>query len=170
MNNSMLDKAYQLGFDFEKKYHGCAQCVIAAVYQLFPQMRSEDIFRAANAQGGGFGLTSHGQCGASVVAGSLLSKLYGRQLGDIADPQGNRFQVYQLAAEYLKRFVAALGSPICGEIQKSKMGRSFNLLDPKDWDQFEGVGGHETHCPDVVGTATRIVVQMILEKMEQDKD
>ncbi len=167
MDSRMPQAAYELGYDFEKKYHGCAQCVIAAVYQLFPKMRSDDIFRSANAQGGGMGLTSQGQCGAAVGAGMVLSQLCGRQLSDLEDRSRKRFQAYHLGAEFLKRFTAEVGSTICQDIQKLKMGRSFNLLDPSDWNEFERRGGHENHCPDVVGRAARIVVQMILEQAGQ---
>jgi len=165
MDESTLKRAYDLGYEFERTYHGCAQCVIGAVYQIFPQMRSEDIFRAANAQGGGMGLTSIGQCGAAVGAGMIISQLYGRSLGDIADPEKKRFLAYRLGQEFASRFMEQTGSLICGDIQKKKMGRSFNLLNQTDWDTFEDAGGHDTHCPDVVGTATRIVVQMLLEQM-----
>ena len=168
MDESILKKAYDLGYEFERTYHGCAQCVIGAVYRIFPQMRSEDIFRAANAQGGGMGLTSIGQCGAAVGAGMIISQLYGRSLGDIADPEKKRFLAYRLGQEFASRFMKQTGSLICGDIQKKKMGRSFNLLNPTDWDTFEDAGGHDTHCPDVVGTATRIVVQMVLEQMEAE--
>jgi C_GCAxxG_C_C family probable redox protein len=164
VDSSILETAYELGYDFEKKYHGCAQCVIAAVYQLFPKMRNDDIFRSANAQGGGMGLSSQGQCGAAVGAGMVLSQLCGRQLSDLEDREGKRFQAYRLGAEFLKRFTAEVGSAICLDIQKLKMGRSFNLLDPSDWKEFELVGGHERHCPDVVGRAVRIAAQMILEQ------
>jgi C_GCAxxG_C_C family probable redox protein len=164
MDQKILQEAYDLGYEFERKYHGCTQCVIGAVYQLFPEMRSEDIFRSANAQAGGLGLTSLGQCGAVAGAGMLLSQLYGRSLGGIEDPESKRFVAYRLGAEFVKRFVEVMGSVVCGEIQKRKMGRSFNLLNPEDWQDFEAAGGHDTHCPDVVGTATRIVVEMILEK------
>jgi len=163
----ILNKAYDLGYQFEREYHGCAQCVIGAVYQLFPEMRSEDIFRAANAAAGGTGLTSQGQCGAAVGAGMLLSQLYGRSLGDIADPEKKRFVAYRLGAEFVKRFTAEMGSVICGDIQKKLMGQSFNLLDPEDWEKFEAAGGHDKHCPMVVGAATRIVVELIMEQKQQ---
>ncbi|GAJ17034.1 unnamed protein product [marine sediment metagenome] len=29
--SDLANKAYKLGFEYEKIYHGCAQCVIAAV-------------------------------------------------------------------------------------------------------------------------------------------
>lgn len=167
MDETMLKKAYDLGYEFEKTYHGCAQCVIGAVYTLFPEMRSEDIFRAANAQAGGMGLTAKGQCGAAVGAGLLLSQLHGRSLGNIEDPENKRFNAYRLGAEFTNRFMEEMGSLICGDIQEKKMGKSFNLLDPADWEEFENLGGHDTHCPDVVGTAARIVVRMILEEKEK---
>jgi len=166
MDERVLKKAYDIGYEFERTYHGCAQCVIGAVYQIFPQMRSEDIFRAANAQGGGMGLTSLGQCGAAVGAGMIISQLYGRSLGEIADPEKKRFVAYRLGKEFARRFCLETGSLICGEIQKKKMGRSFDLLNPEQWEIFENAGGHNTHCPDVVGTATRIVVQILLEQAQ----
>lgn len=166
MDQSILKKAYDLGYEFERTYHGCAQCVIGAVYQIFPQMRSEDIFRAANAQAGGMGLTSLGQCGAAVGAGMLISQLCGRSMGDIADPEKKRFLAYRLGQAFASRFIQQTGSLICGDIQQKKMGRQFDLLNPEDWVSFENAGGHDRHCPDVVGTATRIVVQMLLERLE----
>ena len=164
MDETILKKAYDLGFEFERTYHGCAQCVIGAVYQLFPEMRSEDIFRAANAQAGGMGLTSKGQCGATVGAGMILSQLYGRSLGNIHDPEKKRFYAYQLGAEFANRFIEEIGSLICGDIQKMKMGRNFNLLDSDERNEFENLGGHDRQCPEVVGLATRILVQIILEQ------
>lgn len=164
MDQTLLKKAYDLGFEFEKTHHGCAQCVIGAVYQLFPDMRSEDIFRAASAQAGGMGLTSKGQCGATVAAGMILSQIYGRSMGKIEDPEKQRFVAYRLGAEFANRFIQEMGSLICGDIQKTKMGGSFNLLNSDEWNEFEKLGGHDRHCPDVVGVATRIVVELILEQ------
>lgn len=169
MDETFLQKAYDLGYEYERKYHGCAQCVIGAVYRLFPEMRSEDIFRAANAQAGGMGLTSLGQCGAAVGAGMIISQMHGRSLGDIADPEKKRFITYRMGQVFAKRFIEKMGSLICSEIQIKKMGRSFDLLQSTDWEEFENAGGHDTHCPDVVGTATKIVVQMLLEEKQKEQ-
>lgn len=167
MDQDILKKAYDLGFEFEKNFHGCAQCVIGAVYEVFPEMRSEDIFRAATAQAGGMGLTSKGQCGATVGAGMILSQRYGRSLGNIKDPEKKRFIAYRLGAEFTNRFIGEMGSLICGDIQKMKMGRSFNLLNTDESKELDKLGGHDRHCPDVVGVATRIVVQMLLEQNQK---
>lgn len=167
MDESILEKAYQTGYDFERRYHGCAQCVIGAVYQVFPDLRNDDIFRSANAQAGGMGLTSLGQCGAAVGAGMILSQVWGRTFDEIDDPEGKRFVAYRLGQAFAKRFRVENGSLICGEIQKMKMGRNFDLLNTDDWNEFEKAGGHDRHCPEVVGSASRIVVQMLLEKKGQ---
>jgi C_GCAxxG_C_C family probable redox protein len=169
MDESILQKAYDLGHAFERNYHGCAQCVIGAVYQIFPQMRNEDIFRSANTQAGGLGLSTLGQCGAAAGAGMVIGQLYGRSLGDIADPEKKRFIAYRLGKTFAVRFEQAIGSLICGEIQKKKMGRTFDLFNPADFKAFEDAGGHDRHCPDVVGTATRIVVQILLDQMQEAK-
>lgn len=169
MHESILKEAYSLGYEFEKTYHGCAQCVIGAVSTMFPELRNDDIFRAASAQGGGMGLTARGQCGAAVGAGMLFSQLYGRTRENIEDPERKRFDAYRMAAEFSTRFIEEMGSLICGDIQEKKMGRRFNLFDPDDWDAFEKLGGHDTHCPDVVATATRIVVEILLKEKEKEK-
>ena len=164
MDEKVLQRAYDLGFEFEKQYHGCAQCVIGGVYQLFPEIKSEDIFRSANALAGGTGLTAEGQCGAVSGACMILSQLYGRSFGAIEDPEKKRFVAYRLGAEFIKRFKSKFGSVTCGDVQTKLMGRSFDLLKPEDWEAFEKAGGHERECPSVVGAATRMVVELMLEE------
>jgi len=97
----------------------------------------------------------------------VLSQLCGRSLGNMSDPEKQRFVAYRLGAEFAHRFIGEMGSLICGDIQKAKMGKSFNLLNSDDWNEFEKLGGHDRHCPDVVGTATRIVAEMILEQRKK---
>lgn len=165
----ILSKAYQLGYDFERRHHGCGQCVIAAVYQIFPEMICEDIFRSANAQAGGLGLTSKGQCGAVTGAAMILSQIYGRNLNAMDDPDGKRFKAYRLGAEVARRFETEVGFLICCEIQNALMGRSFNLFNPDDFRAFESAGGHDNHCPHVVGSAAKIAVQLLLEQKQKKR-
>ena len=44
----ILQKGYDLGFQNEKVYQGCAQCILAAVQDLFAA-RDDEVFRAARA-------------------------------------------------------------------------------------------------------------------------
>ena len=42
-------------------------------------------------------------------------------------------------------------------------GRSFDLRDPDDFERFEAAGAHRDRCPDVVGKAARMAVEIILD-------
>ncbi|MGD2125431.1 MAG: C-GCAxxG-C-C family protein [Desulfobacteraceae bacterium] len=166
MSDIKVEKAYERGFEFERNYHGCAQCVIGAIYEVFPEMRNEDVFRCANGLAAGTGLTTKGQCGALTGAVMLLSQIYGRELAAIADLERKRFIAYRLGERIVEKFIEQYGTVICGEIQKNLMGRSFYLLDPEHWDAFEKAGGHNNICPSVVGNATKWTAELILEKKE----
>lgn len=167
MEQDILRKAFDLGFEFEKNYHGCAQCVIGAVYELFPEMYNEDIFRSASGLAAGTGLSTLGQCGALSAAVMVLGQLYGRELNEIDDIDGKRFETYSLAEKMVHKFLKEYETVMCGEIQKKLMGSSFYLFDPKQFEAFEEAGGHNEKCPSVVGNATCWVVEMLLELREK---
>ena len=65
-----------------------------------------------------------------------------------------------------KKFKEVFGSTRCFDIQRKLMGRTFDLLDPKDWEEFLKAGGHTDKCPSVTGTAAKLAVEMILERMK----
>lgn len=155
-------EAYKKGFEFEKNYHGCAQCVVGAIYELFPELTNEGIFRSASGLAAGTGLTTKGQCGALSGAVMVVSQICGRELPELADPDGKRFVAYKLAEKIVEKFIAEYGTIICGEIQTKLMGRSFYLFDPEQWQAFEKAEGHSAVCPSVVGNASRWAAELIL--------
>ncbi len=55
----------------------------------------------------------------------------------------------------------------CHDIQKSLLGKTLDLLDPKKWEDFLNVGGHTEKCPRVVGSSARLAVELILKKMKE---
>ncbi|MGC9325926.1 MAG: C-GCAxxG-C-C family protein [Desulfomonilia bacterium] len=166
MKNDTALRGFERGFEFEKNYHGCAQCVIGAVYEILPGMKNVDVFKSASGLAAGTGLSTLGQCGALTGAVMVLSQLYGREIEEIDDPEKKRYVAYRLAEKMVQRFLKEYGTVTCGEIQKKLMGSSFYLFDPQQWEEFEKAGGHIEHCPSVVGNATRWAIE-ILE--EQDK-
>ena len=34
---TIMAKAYKYGFEYEKGFHGCAQCAVGALYEAFPE-------------------------------------------------------------------------------------------------------------------------------------
>jgi uncharacterized membrane protein YgcG len=64
MNNlEVLNKAYELGFNYEMFNKNCAQCTFAAVLDALNIGYDEGTFKAATGLGGGGGLSGNGSCG-----------------------------------------------------------------------------------------------------------
>jgi C_GCAxxG_C_C family probable redox protein len=166
MNTRLLQKAYDVGFDFEKRYHGCSQCAVAAVYEIFPDLKNDDVFKAASGHGGGVGLSNLGNCGALTGGVMVLSQVYGRELKNIEDPERVREAAFRLAHILVKKFLEEYGTITCGEIQTKLMGRAFNLWDQQEKELFERSGGHTTACTSVVGNAARWTAEIILNQRE----
>jgi len=165
----LLRRAYESGFQYEKSYHGCAQCAVAAIQDTLG-VKDNGTFMAANGLIGGVGCSSRGTCGALVGAVMVISSLCGRPREMFDDVNRIRARPYGPAQRLLERFEKEFGSGICGEIQKRLMGHSFNLLIPEERDMFLKAGAEEVHCPDVVGKASRWAVEIILDERLIDAD
>ena len=159
----LLDKAYQLGFKYEKTYRGCSQCAIAAIQDTL-DIRDDSVFKAGTGLAGGGGLTGIGVCGGYVGGVMVLSQLLGRERANFEDPEGVRYKSSELTRKFLQQYSHELGSIICRDIQLIRFGRPFYLADQKDLEKFEIAGAHVDKCPDVVGKAAQLAVKLILDE------
>jgi len=159
----LMDKAYELGFEYEKVYRGCAQCVIAAIQDTL-DIRDDSVFKSATGLAGGGGLTGIGVCGGYVGAVMVLSQLVGRERSNFGDPEGIRYKTFELTRKLLEHYTHELGSIICRDIQLIKFGRPYYIADTEDYEKFEAAGAHVDKCPDVVGRATQLAVELILDE------
>jgi len=159
----LMARAYQLGFDYEKRYKGCSQCVIAAIQDTLG-VRDDKVCKAATGLAAGGGLTGIGVCGAYVGGVMVLSQLCGRERSNFEDPERIRFKSFDLAKKIIDRFIGEFGTIICRDIQTVKFGRPYYLRDPEDFKKFEEAGGHDDKCTDVVGKAAQIAVKLILDE------
>lgn len=158
----LLARAYRLGFDYERQFRGCSQCVIAAVQDTLG-IQDDTVFRAASGLAGGGALTGRGACGGLVGGAMVLGQLRGRDRRGFDDPEGIRFRTFDLVKKLTDRFDEEFGGIICRDIQTRVFGRPFNLGDPEDFQRFEDAGAHDDKCPDVVGKAAAMAVGIILE-------
>jgi hypothetical protein len=46
-------------------------------------------------------------------------------------------------------------------------GRTFNLMDSKDYEAFIKAGGHVDKCPSVSGNAAKWTVEIILDEIKK---
>lgn len=158
----LLEKAYHLGFEYEKKYRGCSQCGLAAIYDTL-NFSDDHVFQAATGFAGGGGLTGISVCGGYAAGVLAIGQLCGRDRSNFADPEKIRFRNFALVRAFTTDYINELGSIICRDIQTRFFGRPYYIADPDDFAKFEAAGGHADKCTDVVGIATRLAVKFILD-------
>lgn len=159
----LLEKAYELGFEYEKVYRGCSQCAIAAIQDTL-DIRDDSVFKAGTGLAGGGGLTGIGVCGGYVGGIMVISQLLGRERSNFEDSERVRFKSFELARNFLQEYTRELGSIICRDIQLIRFGRPYYIADMDDFEKFEEAGGHEDKCTDVVGKASQLAVKLILDE------
>jgi len=161
--NALMQKAFELGFEYEKIYRGCSQCTIAAV-QDTQDIREDNIFKAATGLAAGGGLTGIGPCGGYLGSMMMISWLCGRERSNFADPEKIRHVAFALSHKFTQKYIQAFGSIICRDIQTHIFGRPYYIPDPNEYEAFEAAGAHDDKCTNVVGKASRMAVEFILNE------
>ncbi|MCL1941382.1 MAG: C-GCAxxG-C-C family protein [Synergistaceae bacterium] len=157
-----IEKAMQLAWGYEQKYGGCAQVVLASVRETVGNI-SDEVFQSATGLAGGVARTGNA-CGALTGGVMALSCFWGRPYDDFADPDKRRVRTFSISKKLADKFQEAYGSPNCGKIQEKIMGRSYDLGDPKDFEQFVKDGGHDDKCPSVCANAARWTLEILNEE------
>ena len=158
-------RAYQLGFDYEKKYHGCGQSVVAAVTEVL-DMFDPGVFNAATGLSGGIGLLNDGTCAAFTGAVLALGMVFPRRRENFGGDRENKYTNFELVQQLHKKFVAEYASITCGMVHQKKYGRAYDLSSKDEREAFEEAGGHgDTGCPVVVGKVAQFTVELIAAKM-----
>lgn len=160
----IIKKAYDLGFEYEKSYGGCAQCVMAAI-QDTTGIRNDFIFKAGSGLAGGGGLKLSGLCGGYSGSVMMMSAFFGRVRNKIDGDREDKYSSLKMAAALNEKYVEKYGSVICREVQVKIFGRSFDLWDPIEKKLFEKAGGHVDKCTTVVADAASWAAELILDEI-----
>ena len=161
-----IKRAYELGFRFERDYHGCAQSTIAAVQDSLG-IRNDTVFQTASGIAGGGGGIGDGVCGGYSGGCIVMGMFFGRRRKKFDNDNENKATAYRLARSLHDRFKEKYGSVICREVQTKIFGRCYNLLDSEDKKLFEEAGAHDDKCTCVVGDASAWVTEILLEEIEK---
>ncbi len=160
--NDLSRKAAELGQKYERDFRGCAQCLLAAVTDTL-ELKRDQMFKSATALAGGVGLMGDGCCGAYLGGVMMIGDTVGRSRDNLADPDGERFKAYKLAADFHRFFIDEYGTVICRDIQSKTMGRPYFIADKDEMKKFDEAGGHFDKCPSVVGRASGWLVELLAE-------
>ncbi|MFW9785603.1 MAG: C-GCAxxG-C-C family protein [Candidatus Heimdallarchaeota archaeon] len=158
--DKIIEKAFELGQKFEKRYTGCAQTTIAAIFQALG-IWNDDVFKAGSGLADGLGLTGNGTCGALTGASMAISYLFGRDYKDFGDMY-KPMESYRLVKKLHDQYVKKYGNCRCHDVQESLIGRTYNLWDPKDLKEAFQSGMME-QCSKLVGNVAKMATEIILE-------
>jgi C_GCAxxG_C_C family probable redox protein len=157
----ILSEAYDLGFEYEKNMHGCAQSAILAVKNFFEI--DDIIFKSANSLSGGISEGSKGSCGAFLAGSIIFSYFFGRDIKS-TNISGSKFKDKKLTNKLRKKFHEQYQAETCYKIQEKIFGRSFNMLTEEGKKAMNNAGAHEDKCTSVVGNASKWIVEILLEE------
>ena len=157
----LLQKAYDLAYKYEAERGSCPQCVLSALKETL-DVGDDETIKAIDGLAGGTALSAEGTCGALVGGLCAISSVVGRTYEQFSNDKGNR-RVFLYAKKLYDKFVEEYGSPICKDVHKKLFDRSFDLLDTKDYAEFEKMGAHVDKCPVVSGKTAKWAAEIILD-------
>jgi C_GCAxxG_C_C family probable redox protein len=167
----LIDKAYELGFDFEKYSHSCSQSTVAAMHEMLDM--DDAVVRVATSSAGGQAARATGTCGALIGGTIVLDYFFGRPAADLSytdQVQANLEPLHSavgIAGTLFDKFVEGHGTVICPHLQTRLFGRPFYIADDEEMAKFERLGGHanpEKSCCQVVGNTSRWVMELLLAR------
>jgi C_GCAxxG_C_C family probable redox protein len=167
----LQDKAYQLGFDFEKNAQSCSQSVVAAFHELFEM--EDAVVRVATSSCGGHAVQAQGTCGALIGGTMVLDYIFGRSPENVSHEELIKDDLRALVGSLkvakllYDRYVKEYGGILCAPIQVQLYGRAYSLSDRDELRKFNEAGAHsdpEVSCCRVAGNAARWVMEVLQEQ------
>jgi len=157
----LIKKVGDLAFKYEAERGSCPQCVLAALRETL-DVGDEATIKAVDALAGGTALSAQGTCGALVGGLMAISSVLGRDYKDFQVGKKQR-RIFVYAKKLYDRFTEEYGSPLCKDVQEKIFGRSYNLIDPEEYKEFEKAGAHIDKCPNVSKNAARWAAEIIID-------
>jgi len=166
--SELLDKVYELGWNFGLYSGSCSQCTVAALQEL---LGFEDVVvRVASSSCGGQAIQIMGTCGALIGGTMVLDYYFGRLLEDMSYKQevnkDRLFEATGVAKLLYDRFIKKYGAMSCATIQQKVFGRVYWITDPDEAAKFDEAGAHSDpdKCMDIVGDAARWTMEILIDK------
>lgn len=162
---AIIQKAYELGFEYEKTYRGCAQCTLATFFTMTGRP-DPALFQAASGLSGGIAITGDGSCGGYTGGVLYMSSQIGRRL-DRMLLDGDRtaqLKSYEMAQKLHDRFIEKYGGVTCADIHRRIFGKTYCLRTAEVREEFEAAGAHVDKCTSVVGNACAWTAEILLDE------
>jgi hypothetical protein len=165
----IMDKAEQLGIEYEAKYKGCCPATFYAVVDalrwggldIVPEKLADDMYDGICLLTAGGCMTGEGTCGA-VVAGMITSGFAFGQSSDLRNPPVADKAGAQVRDTLLEKFYLDYRSILCKDVMRKYFGKAWNLTSREMTQEFLGI---TDGC--VIRKTARLIAGIILDKYEK---
>ena len=158
-DNELIKEAANLAYEYQKKYHGCSQCVIKALDDSLG-LGGGPVFKAVTALAGGIAMKGE-LCGALIGGIVAIGLAFGRERLEESWSSRGYTEAHYYAAELCDKFKEELGSIKCRDLLKARLGRSLDLRKRGELRHLISAGALEC-CPEVVRKGTQLAAEVIL--------
>jgi len=163
------ERAYSLGFEYEKVYHGCGQCAIAAVSEVLGNF-DDEVFNSSTGLCAGVGLVTENTCSAFTGGAMVIGMLYPRRREHFDGDRDNKYLNFELIQKLRDKFIQEYDTTICGKIHEKIYGRAYDMRLADERQAFEEAGGHGEHgCTEVVAKASQWTIDVLKDELDQRK-
>ena len=159
----VLKRAYHLGFEKEKVFHGCAQCTLSALFELTGNEQPL-LFQAASGLAGGIGLSGDGSCGGYTGGIMYMGSYAGRRLEHIDGDKEAQYKSFEMAQKLRDRYMETYGNVTCKDIHEEIFGRAYILRTKPVRVEFEEAGAHTDKCTTVIACAAMWTADLLMEE------
>lgn len=165
----LLDKVYDLGYNYTCNSHSCSQSAVAAVHAVF--VMDDLAVKVASSLSGGSASQYLGTCGALAGGVIALDYYFGRPIEQMSAEEKIQANLDALkpASRYPKlladKFVKEYGTFICPQLQRQLFGRNFYSVDPDESRKNSAAQEQcaPRNCFGVVGDTARWVAEILLD-------
>ena len=152
----ILNQLERKAGDYEEKSGSCAQGTLLALQEQF-HLGDASTLKAATVMPG---IALRGEtCGAVIGSLMAIGLAYGREN---LDDWEEYLRALRPARTFCRKFEEEFGSLMCRDVHKLMVGKSFNLADPAEAEEFAKAGGAKK-CRVPCEKAARIVGEIMME-------
>ncbi len=162
----IMNKAEELGVEYEGKYKGCCESTFYAVVgamkwgglEIMPQDLADKLYPGICLLTAGVCMTGEGTCGA--VAGSVLAS--GFAFGVSADPADSNRVGAVLRDSLLAEFYKKYGSILCKDVMRKYFGKAWDLTNEEMTMEFLSI---TDGC--VIRSTAKLVAGFLVDEYEK---
>ena len=167
--SEIINKAEELGVEYEAKYKGCGQCTFLAIVdalrwgglELIPPDMEDRLFSGICVLTAGVSMTGEGTCGAVASSAIIIGLALGIQR-EGQDDSVLRAGCATVRNTILDRYFREYGSILCKDVQRKYFGKAWDLTSDEMSKEFLGI----THGCTIMQTA-RWTTEIILDEFEK---